>query len=118
MSWLWDAFQQKQIGSVQQRASDAHFDAKAALEAIAELEEKVDRLSLVCHALFEELQRATGYSETQLKEKMLEIDLRDGKQDGKLDPLAGRKCPDCGHKITKKRPHCFWCGAKLSGLGM
>jgi hypothetical protein len=88
------------------------------MEAISELEEKVDRLSLLCHALFEELKRATGYSEAQLKEKMLEIDLRDGKRDGKYDPLASAKCPECGHKITKSRSNCFWCGAKLSGLGL
>lgn len=118
MSWLWDAFQQKQIGDVQQRASDAQFDSRTAIEAIAGLEEKVDRLSLLCHALFEELHRATGFSEAQLKEKMVEIDGRDGKLDGKYNPLAGMKCPDCGHRITKRRSHCFWCGAKLSGLGL
>lgn len=102
---------------VQQRTSDAHLNAKAALSAISELEEKVDRLSLICHALFEELQRATGYSETRLKEKMIEIDLRDGKRDGKFDPITGVMCPDCGRRVTKKRSNCFWCGVKLFGFG-
>ncbi|GAA5445185.1 hypothetical protein Misp06_03382 [Microbulbifer sp. NBRC 101763] len=117
MSWFWDAFQQSQISDNQKLSSDAKHDAKAALSSVRELEEKVDRLSLLCHALFEELERSTGFSESQLKEKMAEIDLRDGKLDGKFDPISGKNCLDCGHKIRKSRPNCFWCGASLKSIG-
>ncbi|MGL6162209.1 hypothetical protein [Microbulbifer sp.] len=117
MSWFWDAFQQSQISDNQQRSSDAKNDAASALRSARELEDKVDRLSLLCHALFEELERTTGFSETQLKEKMIEIDLRDGKLDGKFDPSVGKSCPDCGHQIKRSRPNCFWCGASLQGIG-
>lgn len=117
MSWLWDAFQQKQITDVTDRLDNARFDARLAARAIADLEEKVDRLSLICHALFEELQRTSGLSEAQLKQRMIEIDMRDGKRDGKLDASTGKKCPDCGQAILKKRSHCFLCGAALNGLG-
>ncbi|WKD51108.1 hypothetical protein [Microbulbifer spongiae] len=116
MSWLWDAFQQSQISDNQKRSSDAKNDSALALRSVRELEEKLDRLSLLCHALFEELERTTGFSEAQLKEKMLEIDLRDGKLDGKVNLTAGKKCPDCGHQIKKSRPNCFYCGASLQGI--
>lgn len=113
---MWDLFQQMQINDLQQRSSDARFDARSALNAIAALEQKVDLLSLVCHAMFEELQRTSGFTEARLKEKMLEIDMRDGKRDGKLSSAALKTCPDCGQRITKLRANCFWCGAKLSPL--
>lgn len=117
MSWLWDAFQQRQITDVTSRLDNARFDARLTARAVVDLEEKVDRLSLICHALFEELQRTSGFTEAQLKQRMVEIDLRDGKRDGKLDPGAQRKCPDCAQPILKKRSHCFLCGAALGGLG-
>lgn len=116
MSFIWDWLQQEQIGDVQARVSSARFDAKAALESIQQLQQRVDRLSLLCQALFEELQKTSGLTEDRLKERMLEIDMRDGRRDGKLDMTAAGKCPDCGHPITRPRPNCFWCGAKLTGV--
>lgn len=117
MSWIWNAFQQMQIRDGQQRVSDAGITARSAQQAIAELEEKVDRLSLICHALFEEIERTTGFTEIQLKQKMLEIDMRDGNRDGKYDPVSNQKCPECGHTVKNRRDNCFWCGASLSALG-
>lgn len=113
MSWLWDAFQQKQINETKIQSDEAQFDAKKALREIGQLEDKVDRLSLLCHALFEELEKHTGFSESQLKAKMVEIDLRDGKLDGKLSEIKQKNCPDCGHKVKSTRANCFWCGAKI-----
>jgi len=103
MSRFWDAFQHLEIAQNRRKSGDAQIDAKTALRSINELEEKVDRLSLLCHALFEELERATGFSETQLKEKMTQIDLRDGREDGKYDPVQGADCPDCGRQVKKTR---------------
>ncbi|MEM6583033.1 MAG: hypothetical protein AAF699_17270 [Pseudomonadota bacterium] len=116
MSWFWNYFQQRQIRDGQVRADYASIDAKKANSSIAELEEKVDRLSLLCHALFEELQQATGLTEEQLRERITQIDLRDGKLDGKFKPETGNVCPECGHKNKSSRSNCYWCGAKLNGV--
>jgi len=67
-------------------------------------------------AMFEEMEKTAGFSEARLKERMLEIDLRDGKRDGRLAPSTGNKCPDCGHIITKVCSNCSCCGAKLTGV--
>lgn len=117
VSWIWEAFQQRSINENRKRGGEAQVGANAALRSINELEEKVDRLSLLCHALFEELERTTGFSESQLKEKMTQIDLRDGRLDGKYDPVLGSDCPDCGRQVKKTRSNCFWCGASLQTLG-
>lgn len=73
MSWLWDAFQQSQISDNQKRSSDAKSDSALALRSVRELEEKLDRLSLLCHALFEELERTTGFLKHSLKKKCLKL---------------------------------------------
>lgn len=114
MSWIWDMFQQHQIRDNQQRSTDAQLDAKSAHKEIAQLQEKIDALSLLCRALFEELQIVSGITESQLRQRMAEIDLRDGKLDGKYDPKAIETCSECGHKIKNNRSNCFWCGAKLT----
>lgn len=44
----------------------------------------VDRLRLVCQALWELCSERLGVTEEELEEKVLEIDLRGGKADGKL----------------------------------
>ncbi|MEO1148806.1 MAG: hypothetical protein AAFY26_24835 [Cyanobacteria bacterium J06638_22] len=98
MSWIWDQFQQRQIRDGQRQADEARVEAKIASRAIAELEEKVDRLSLLRHALFEELQQVSGITESQLKDRIAEIDLRDGQLDGKYAQVESGVCPECGHK--------------------
>ena len=89
MSFLWEWLQQEQIGDAQARTSATRFDAKAAFDEIKQLQQRVDRLSLLCQAMFEEMEKSAGFSEARLKERMLEIDLRDGKRDGRLAPSAG-----------------------------
>ncbi|MGH8445420.1 MAG: hypothetical protein ACREVL_09135 [Solimonas sp.] len=113
MNSVWDWLQQKQIYANAQRASDAGFDARAALTRVQELETRLDRLSLLCRALAEELEHASGVSEEQLKARMLEIDLRDGKEDGKYDPRASVTCTGCGRTVVNRRGSCMWCGEKL-----
>jgi rubrerythrin len=51
----------------------------------------------------------------QIMNKIEEIDLRDGKADGKeSQPTV---CPDCGHTISKRRSNCFYCGARIPSFG-
>lgn len=115
MSWLWNWFQHHQIRDNHQRSADALIDARFAVRQIAELEAKIDSLALLCHALFEELQKNSGLTEAELRERMAEIDLRDGAADGKYAPQVLATCRECGHKVKTNRPNCFWCGAKLAG---
>ncbi|MDP9140468.1 MAG: hypothetical protein M3O62_06725 [Pseudomonadota bacterium] len=113
MSNLWDWFQQKQIADNSKRSSEAGFDAKSALRRVDELEKRIETLSLLCRALVEELERSSGVSEDQIKARMLDIDLRDGRQDGKYDPKASVTCSGCGRTVAKKREGCMWCGERL-----
>jgi hypothetical protein len=81
------------------------------------LEEKVDRLALICCALFELIQASGGISEEQLRKKIAEVDLRDGTQDDRITPQA-KKCPKCGAMMSPKFRRCLFCGHKDEASGM
>jgi hypothetical protein len=109
---LWDIFQQIQINELNARVSgvqSAAGDEAGARRAAARVEERVDRLALVCRALFELLHEKTGLTEEQLSAKVLEIDLRDGVADGRMSPVPQR-CPKCQAMMSPRFGRCLFCG--------
>lgn len=112
--FLWDLLQQRQIYDAQGGENSARLKAEITDSRVDDLEYKLDALSLASQAMWELLPIKHGVTERELMEKIQEIDLRDGKQDGKLETKKLLQCPDCGHKTKKFRSNCFWCGAKLS----
>lgn len=78
------------------------------------LSEKIDQLYIMNLASLE-LLNDLGVSRSQIQAKMEEIDLRDGKADGKVAPQT--ECSDCGHRVSKRRTHCFYCGSKVNQFG-
>jgi hypothetical protein len=110
---LWDLYQQYRIGQIDQqlddvRASTAALEGSADLRAAARLDDKVNRLALICRAMFE-LMQASGVTEDQLKAKIVEIDLRDGQADGKATPTP-KRCPKCGAMMSPQMGRCLFCG--------
>lgn len=110
---IWDAFQQYQIYQNQQ-ANGAVQEVVAKEQAgmkttIGQLEEKLDRLALVCRAMFELLEERTGLTEQELAKKIAEVDLRDGHADGKMTAIA-RPCPSCDSVMSPRFNRCFFCG--------
>lgn len=117
MSFGWNLFQSLQIRSNSTNASEANIKSRRNSSDIAILEEKIDALSLACHAMWEILQKKHGVTITELESMIEELDLRDGQLDGKLD-LDAKNCPDCGHKLNKRHKNCFYCGAEIPGGGV
>ncbi len=81
-------------------------------QVLHQLEAKVDGLALTCQALFEILQAQCGVTEEQLSQKMEEIDLRDGKKDGRISP-PNKACSKCGRRASSGRGNCLYCGGLL-----
>jgi hypothetical protein len=111
MSFLWDAYQSSQIYQLNSRIDrlqDAGAREQAAARVATELEEKVNRLALICRAMFELM---PGLSEDQLKAKIQEIDERDGQADGRMTQRA-KKCPNCDAMMSPKFGRCLFCGHK------
>ena len=87
-------------------------DAKSqeVAEHLLHLEERVDKLTLLCKALWTLLQDHAQLTEEALEERVLEIDLMDGQADGKITKRKLANCPKCGKPVAPRRKRCIWCG--------
>jgi ribosomal protein S14 len=73
------------------------------------LEERLDRLSLICRAMWSILKEATEMTEQDLDERVKQIDLADGMLDGKVARVAAQ-CEKCGRVMSRRHNRCLWCG--------
>jgi len=82
-------------------------DATRSSDAVAE---RLDQLTLVCMALWSLLREKTNLTEEDLMERVKQIDLADGSEDGKLRVQVA-KCADCGRVLSQRHRRCMYCGA-------
>ena len=109
---LWDLYQQIRIAQLDERLSTIQSAPPTdglARDAVVRLEEKLDRLALITRALFELMQETNGVTEERLTAKVVDIDLRDGQQDGRMTARP-RKCPKCDAMMSPKFARCLFCG--------
>lgn len=83
-----------------QRDIDAQYDTQ----------ERIDRLTLVCLAMWELVREHTDLTDEDLRAKVEEIDTADGRRDGFHRPAADR-C-GCGAAVAAGAPRCQFCGAE------
>jgi len=110
---IWNSIQQRNTNAIGSNSVEAtqglERGLKVATLTVKDLQERMDKLILVCKAQFELLQAVTNITDQHLSEKILEIDLRDGKADSKVTPTQNI-CPDCGAGICAKFNRCLFCG--------
>jgi len=83
------------------------------LEDILDVNERVDRLTLVIEAVWSLLEES-GYTAEQLKARIDELDGADGTMDGKRTKQVGL-CRECGSKVAPGLPACQICGGEVAG---
>lgn len=118
---FWEFMQQHQISQANWTAQDARHAADGAQtearylkDRIQDLERTVERLSLATLALAEILRDRVNVTEAEIDAKIQEIDLRDGKLDGRLRG-SGQDCPQCHRPNASRRRACLYCGESLPG---
>ena len=75
----------------------------------------VEKLLMITEALWTLMKEQHGYSDDDLIRVIQDIDLRDGKLDGKVAKAEVRPdCPQCGRKLIGKRPVCLYCGTEVA----
>jgi len=79
---------------------------------MSRLEQRIDRLSLACQAMWELLRDTTDFDDSSIFQKMEEVDLRDGVADGKMGHTIG-ECPQCRRKVNTQRRLCLYCGEPM-----
>jgi len=101
---------QPQQTAPQMASASATRKASEAVLEVKYLCDRIDRLTLVCMAMWVLMQERSGLSEEDLMEKIKMIDLMDGKADGKFTKQI-KKCPKCGRVMSPKHSRCLYCGA-------
>jgi len=77
------------------------------------LRHDVDRLLMITEALWMLLKKQHGYADEDLAKVVQEIDLRDGKLDGKTTKSVASPCPQCGKMNSNRYTRCIYCGTTL-----
>ena len=107
---FWGIHSHREAREANETAGQAERTARDARTQIQDLRTAVDRLLLVNRAMWEILAEATDLTDADLVQKVNEIDLRDGRLDGKLTTRV-RECPSCRRTMYKGHRQCLYCGA-------
>jgi hypothetical protein len=108
---FWELSQQRLVGKAVSQAETA---AKRTIDLKAEARELrrlVNKLMLVTQALWEITAETNHLDNEMLIKKVNEVDLRDGKLDGKLK-RAVKKCASCGRTLHRQHSKCLYCGSE------
>ncbi|MEM8493969.1 MAG: hypothetical protein AAF663_01120 [Planctomycetota bacterium] len=95
-------------------AASARGAARRAQQDVSHLEDRFDRLHLVCMAMWSLLEDKLGVTEEELVAKVMELDLRDGTMDGKVTRTV-KKCEACGRPVHPRHQRCLYCGEVPGG---
>lgn len=85
--------------------------AGSAKRDVSHLEDRIERLSLVCMAMWSLIQDKTQLTEADLLERVKMIDLMDGVEDGKA-AKGVQKCHACQRVMSPRHRKCLYCGAQ------
>ena len=94
------------------KAGEAKADATRAVREVEELERRLERALLVCEAMWTIMREKLGLSDEELIERIKEVDLSDGKLDGRVR-RRGTYCPSCGRLVPSKFHRCMYCGEEI-----
>ena len=71
----------------------------------------VEKLFMITEALWTILRDRMGLVDEDLIKIIKEIDMQDGRMDGRVAKQANAACPDCGRTLLGRHPACLYCGA-------
>ncbi|MEI7957777.1 MAG: hypothetical protein WCI40_01610 [Verrucomicrobiota bacterium] len=80
---------------------------------VAELQKQVERLLIITEALWTILKEKNGLDDQELLRQMVQIDLRDGRLDGRVAATPPEPCPKCQRIVAKGSVRCMYCGEPL-----
>ncbi len=95
-------------------AQSASAQAREARTEVEALRFDIERLLMITEALWNFIKEQHQFTDEELLAKITEIDMRDGKLDGRVKKSSIVKCPNCGRVLMKNRPVCLYCGTAVA----
>ena len=93
-------------------AAEAVGEARKALTAADGMDARLDRMLLAFEALWTLVRDKLPVSDEELAGRMNDLDLSDGRLDGKVRKSAV-SCPSCGRTISRRLPKCMYYGQAI-----
>jgi hypothetical protein len=106
---LWDLHQQSRIADAHHKAARADSSIGDLRAAMREMEDRLDRLSLMSAAMWSLLQQNSGMTDDEPLSKIEAIDLSDGRLDGKVRRTV-KTCLKCHRPMSSRHQRCIYCG--------
>ncbi len=78
---------------------------------LREMEDRVNRLSMICCAMWTVVSAHTNVGDEELVRLVQELDLVDGVEDGRARVPEVRDCPQCHRPVSIRHLRCLYCGA-------
>ncbi|MCP3903633.1 MAG: hypothetical protein GY715_08355 [Planctomycetes bacterium] len=97
-------------------AAPSHVDSGMSLESsqgtrlVSELEDRLDRLAMLCCAMWTMIQAHSGATDEELMHLVRDLDLADGRVDGKAGQVQVTTCTACQRPVALKHLRCLYCG--------
>jgi hypothetical protein len=111
LEFLWEFEQHRRIAENEGLASRADHNAREARYKTTSHEGRLDTMTLAVMAMWSILQDRLGVTEDQLVKRMQELDLSDGKLDGKVAQPAST-CVSCSRVMNARYKRCIYCGGE------
>lgn len=92
-------------------AQKAMASASEAKDDVSHLRSQIDQLQMICEGMWTIMKSRLGVSEGDLATLIEQIDLRDGKLDGKAAKQP-QMCSACGRVVSVRTTVCLYCGAQ------
>lgn len=95
-------------------ARSASTKASAARTEIDFIKTDIEKLLMITEALWTFVKQQHDFSDEDLMQKIEDIDLRDGKLDGKVAKQAPSACPNCKRTLIGGQPICLYCSTPVT----
>ena len=93
-------------------AAEAVGEARRARTATEGLDARLERMTLAFEAMWTLVREKLQATDEDLAARMNDLDLSDGKLDGKVRKGAV-SCPKCGRTISRRLPKCIYCSQPI-----
>lgn len=111
-----DYKQRDDIEALSAISTEQAIESGATRRRLEKLSQRVDRNELLNEALFRWFEAEHGLTAERFRELIVQIDLEDGVEDGRIGKDKTKrapKCPSCARPVSRKRSQCVYCGADL-----